>query len=60
MLHDVAECCIPKRGHCGLALNCQGQIKVIISGMGHNFFVFKYSAFKFCMYMYYDMAECYI
>jgi len=34
MLQDVAECRIPKRGHCDLNLSCYGQIKESISGMG--------------------------
>jgi len=49
MLQDVAEYHIPKRGLCDLHLNCQGRIKVIISGMGQTFFCL---AVIFCMYMY--------
>ena len=42
MLQNVAECCIPRRGLCELHLNCQGRIKVIISGMGQTFFVLRH------------------
>jgi hypothetical protein len=59
MLQDVAQCCIPKWGHCDLDLNCQGQIKVI-SGTEQNFFVLRHSAFIFCMYMYSEMTVLHI
>jgi hypothetical protein len=49
MHQDVAECSIPRQGHCDLDLNCQGQIIVIISSIGQSYFVLRHILYVYAL-----------